>query len=531
MNSVKAQEPSAAEHQKNAETDFRMVLKAIERLKTTGCQGSYQQHVAQLASEFQLVAERYCEIALRTIEAEKGRQNDLNDAYYYHRCVERLRAHVTLLGTICHAPPPPIDQAAVETVRLLIAGIKTRFSRIHWLEETVTDQPFLQPVLIAVPMRKFVYFDFTYMKGIGAIGVPYSSWMIPGRDLSVLWHEVGGYAVAMARRNGTLRTWASHLAASLKGQNRTDKDALKGSTLWDYYRGEFEQSDLSKRSVGISVYSDFVRVTESFDIRAYFMKDPPSKGGKRAVSDTTPYPASDESLTVDTDQRWQMAWFGEFFEDLFGVEALGTAMFEILAEVLVREGKKGQLGDRSHPPAALRLQVILEYLKNRYEHDDTKDIAEVNNSVEEMKRRYGGRLGKLQPPQSQLQSDFRETARIIAGYYCEIHGVAPDAPCLALDPEEKKAADLYLQILKNAEYQQGGSNPQQPEASQNTPVGAVESGGDLCPSCYVWEQAEITKEELDDGRNIGLERLEKIKIVETDETPIDTGEGLWTGSG
>jgi hypothetical protein len=61
--------------------------------------------------------------------------------------------------------------------------------------------------------------------------------------------------------------------------------------------------------------------------------------------------------------HWHEDWLGECCEDLFGVRALQETTIEALLNALTQHYSDLTKSDREHPPADLRLQVVLEYLK------------------------------------------------------------------------------------------------------------------------------------------------------------------------
>jgi hypothetical protein len=77
-------------------------------------------------------------------------------------------------------------------------------------------------------------------------------------------------------------------------------------------------------------------------------------------------------------EYWPEDWLGEFFEDLYGVNVVGSAMIETLAEALARHYHE-QDADQDHPPTGLRLAVALNFL------EETEREA-IRNKLEQ---RYG----------------------------------------------------------------------------------------------------------------------------------------------
>lgn len=438
----------------------------------------------KLKKEFVKVVEQYGRVMSLAIENEGQARKRLHNqqlAYYFDQGLSQVSAHVQLLAELAAADSQDRLEFS-DLLELIIAGIFTRF------KET--------PVFFPLFSSEFKYVHFNYMDNVAVIGIPLSVWARPTWSLGVLWHEVGGYAVARARRSGKFQQWTNELAETLRGQDRK-------SPFWPYYRGLYEASRLQNVNVELKVYDDYCRVIKSREIRRYFRKT---------------YRTS--HLNIDNDSRWQIAWLGEFFEDLFGVQALGETMLEVLADIFMRRYKNVYLGDAHHPPPNLRLQVILCYLDEIYK-DETK-CKEIQDILTKIKARYEW-LRDLSFGKLNSNDKLGQTAKIIASIYLKHIN---DFSSGTIHKQEKEVAKLVLNIhrslfsktesYRGAEYQQRLNKELKEAHDQLGKFNVNLQPVDLVPSQYVWESAGL---DLNDLENISLESFLSVQFTDTDETP------------
>lgn len=444
---------------------------ALKSINSNGNEGppsvrACRKAITNVIGVFITVATEYRDLVLDIVPRarEANPATPINDAYYYHLCLSELGRHSALLVILLRNLDFPEN---TDVIKQMIDGISSRISELPWIKESHAN-----PQLIPWPMPKFAYVDFRYISGLGIIGIPYEDWLSPNRNLSILWHEVAGYAVAVARQAGLLDKWATELADRLGRQpaspgfpkpledypsssTKSDGESSDGA-LWKLYISEFENAFLNENPpVKLSIVrigkNDAVRVENSREMRYYFDKK------------TLP-PENYELLeTAKTDLTWQADRIGEFWEDLYGAQALGTKLLEILIEIFVEKrinGVKSQFGDRSHPSPALRLQTIIEFLSQRIEYDvlprnyDGSELTDeaLKEVIIIQKEQFGGFIQQIEIPDGEPRSDFRRLALTIARYYMEIMRL----PCKIKEPwpslpeKEQNALQIYDRITRSA---------------------------------------------------------------------------------
>jgi hypothetical protein len=417
-----------------------------------------------LANSFELVAKTYFKSVQQAIQNEREKDKQINDAYYYDQALTHLMNHAQLLSEM--TDPRFENLRFAPLIRKIITNISTRLNS--------------PPLFIPIISSEFKYIHFNYLDGIGVIGVPLTIWNTPTWNLSILWHEVAGYAVATAKRYGHLEDWAIQLAKKLK-------DA--GASVWcDYYLKSYEKSYLKKVRLSLELFPERSKVDMLYEIRQYF------KYTKRRAK--TP--------DVEHNLKWQMIWLGEFFEDLFAAQALKGTLLEILADVLRRRYKVFGFGDHKHPSPELRLQVVLQFLY-LYCSDDRQQIEQSRDRVQ---HRYQDL--KLIEPNPAL----RQTAEIIAKLYIENIGIFSKQEIMS---PETEAVNLVRDLYNRLSTQSGGYNADELDneltQAENSLTEAAIFVMDSQPSDYIWTSVniDINAEEID------LDTLLKVQFIDTDK--------------
>ncbi|MCP4400096.1 MAG: hypothetical protein GY801_22665 [bacterium] len=266
--------------------------------------------------------------------AKRDYKNLAKRNHAYYEVLRRLTRHAKFLADIVLAYKAYLNghldvqhlnvQGALEKI---IDCIATRFS---------TDSLFIP--LIAEDFRCI---QFNYMPSdIVVIDMPPSALSLLPWHLGVLWHEVGGYAVARLKKRGDLKKWAEELYA------------------------------------------------DSTDVRYYFENSYRKSEGRQP----------------NKESGWCENWLGEFFEDLFGVQALEEIMVEALMNALTQRYPDPTCGDQEHPPPDLRLQVVVEFLKK----DKTNFPKEFQPLLDYIEKKLNGNKNEL-----------KNAAKEIANFYVE----------------------------------------------------------------------------------------------------------------
>lgn len=259
-----------------------------------------------LLKTFKEGAQLYFAAAEKIISQQGLKLDERSRAYF--EVTKTVGEHARLLSDITR---PFLDRgdnklASVEGTEDLIAVIARRVGN---------------PIIVPISSQNLQYVHFNYMQNFGVIGIPpfmlaasaeSSPW-----NFGLLWHEVGGYAIALVRRQGRLEGWAEELKGRL------------GDELGATYKTIFEELPTMQELS----------------------------------------PAQREKQFKD--EQWRVDWLGEFFEDLFGIQVTGASMIGVLTEVLVQRCK----GDEKHPPPALRLEVALAWLDEKERYDTRQNLA------------------------------------------------------------------------------------------------------------------------------------------------------------
>jgi hypothetical protein len=435
-------------------------------------------HVDKVITEYEQIVKTYLGLSQKAIMSKQLNGKPLNNqqrAYYYDQVLTRIMNHTELLTELTQSS---FQQRLKYSplIESIIAGILTRF----------TDAPVLIPVISS----EFKFIHFNYMNNFGVIGIPLTIWTTPAWNLSVLWHEVGGYGVALAKRYGHLEQWARELVKNLKKAKDND-------LLWRYYRNSYERSALKSVPVKLEVSKKQCRVDRSRQIRHYF---------KYLVAD------SESSLgDVETNIEWQMAWLGEFFEDLFGVQALKDTMLEVLADIFMRRYELPSLGDRQHPPPDLRLQVVLEFLYLLSERNET-DPRGIQELLQKLQDRYIALQHLSFGQHRSSKSDLKQTAEIIAKLYYQQIGIF----FKDIDEQERKVARVVSGIRSNTSADPYKLAEALEQAQKDCAGVKIDYLKEPQPAQDFWQYVGIN---IKDEDHLDIEALLKVRFAETDETP------------
>lgn len=256
--------------------------------------------IRQLVDEFGDVARAYFErgSALSDV-AEKSDVVPSPDeiAYNLTQVLTQIERHTNLLCTVVRSMPFPFSDDPNadlgEPVQLAARIIEVVSRRV----------PVGGGTLLPIIDSTFKFVHFRYSDEIGVIGVPANQMVRPDWQISVLWHEIAGYALALAHRDDKLGAW------------------IKDPQLTPYWTTAKEHLAAQKNTL--------VKLDAADDL--------------------------DESV--------QQEWLVQFFEDLFSAQAFGANMEPILEEILRRYKGPNSLAaaDISHPPGTHRLAVLRAY--------------------------------------------------------------------------------------------------------------------------------------------------------------------------
>lgn len=282
----------------------------------------------RLIITFRQVAEAYYTRAEQLIQADQA-ITPLERSEKFYRVLENLREHTLLLADVTRFHS--LKVFPTERRNFLLKAIKFIARRLS----VGGDKPMLLPLFTS----SFRYFHFRYMDGLGLIGIPPELARNESRNkhLSVLWHEVAGHAMAIARE--TYDAQFEALATELA-------NILRDAGYWDRYRQLYRQSVLQnlpkrKELEAINVLQAFQQLYE-----------------QHIVTDQI----------IDRNLEWQKIWLIEFLEDLFWILVLAgnradeEAALQAMANALILRYPDPRIGDPKHPPLQLRLLVCIAYL-------------------------------------------------------------------------------------------------------------------------------------------------------------------------
>jgi hypothetical protein len=246
----------------------------------------------------------------------------------YDELLSRLQDHILLLADFTRAQSETIFKQQTALNKML----KIVSKRIPSAERL--------PVLLVTLSSDFEYVHFNYLsQPMGMIGVPPQIVSSPfgNGNLAVLWHEVAGHAIAVARRSphDLLKKWAAEFKAELEQRN-----------LWPIYRDLYITSILENLPVKeqlekVGAWAEF---RDSYRLKV--LADAP----------------------IDANQEWQATWLAEFFEDLYwltvftGETDVDDLPIRIMSRALTPRYADLAVGDPEHPPVNLRLLVGLASL-------------------------------------------------------------------------------------------------------------------------------------------------------------------------
>ncbi len=482
--------------------EFGNLIEYARSLRSAPLENKYQEKpwfdpiFNRLIDAFIPTAENYYILAVKTIRCAKQKDDTVPVKYHFGQVLLRISDHVRLLNSLANSNNATTDklQALMRVAEGIIWGITSRFDQKRSLA---------RPILIPLPGRQFTYIHFNYMNNLGVIGVPISLLTTPKLSLPALWHEVGGYYIASERANGRLEKQHTELRESLGGNNATI------GPLWQAYLKIYENSWLQKADVQLTLNSRSCRISNSAEIRRYFLYLRDKVGVETATLPVV--------QTVDKDTSWQMAWLGEFFEDLFAVEALGTLASDSLSQILARVYKNEGIGDKTHPSPALRIQVVREFLKQ---------IGQSGPAIET----------QHMPPHHDPEMGIQ-----IVKIYCDTYSLELKTPYdqANLSVHEQKVAELVMRIADgSAEIENLSSEDhalikeireEYIDKTLNTAL-LNQSNNLLRSAKYNVEQDPIVQH--GDCENLTreealerLQRLEQIFFISTDEQGPGIGQG------
>ncbi len=358
-----------------AEVEFKGLMAVVVALKTPYTTIPKRKVLNKLFKTFEGKAEQYFDKGRDFIQTENMPPKQRGQTY--HRLLLPIREHVQLLSDLARfyvkgrkrEEPSSWSSSLTESYSLLEKMI------------TIISSRFGDLAFFTISSQTFQYIHFNYMKGVAIIGIPPTVLASPPWNLGVLWHEVAGYGVALAKQRGQLKSWAAELR---KFPMIKENGEIKMTNVWKKCQEIYEKS---------------VRATSAIEA-GYNIDD----------------------FFSDDKVQWQENWLGEFFEDLFGVQILRDTMVESLTHALVQQyrwekkDKYLRLGDYYHPPANLRIQVALEYLGDEKNKDRKRVVDKLNEF-------YSDALAE-KPPDGlknlglkSLDSELKEFAKEIAQLY------------------------------------------------------------------------------------------------------------------
>ena len=298
------------------EADFEGLLQLLSALKTRKRRrgGAWQPRVENdvldtLIEAFTTTADAYFYGGRSLIQP---RSDPLEKSRQYAIMLDRLLDHAHTLADI--ARPHLEGDFKAPLLKSLPSLTSTRCVLERLL--AIIANRFNSPAILPIYSESFQYIHFNYIGGIAALGVPPQIFASPFWNLGILWHEMAGYQIALARNDKRLQHWAEQV-----GQSDT----------WDLCKKDYKLSFYKHEAVRADVTAE--------ELMSFVDKDP-----------------------ADPEAMWPQWWLGEFLEDLFGVQMLGSPMLSMLAHILIRYYDDLSVGDAHHPPALMRLQVVLDYL-------------------------------------------------------------------------------------------------------------------------------------------------------------------------
>ncbi len=284
---------------------------------------------------FEIVAENYFEKAKEFIT--NGNNKHFCDLGLrkraYDSVLNRLTKHVQLLTDIIFPHNMYLKQAEQNRIEKIVHCILTRFPDASQNANngiSHLDRLAYRPLFIPLVTDEFNCVHFSYLPlNPVIIGMPLPALLsMSSQYQSVIWHEVGGHLVAINRANNNFKNWANE---------------LENDGVWSSIEGFYTKS----------VLQEFCNRKNIEDI-----------------------------LNLLESEQWHEVWLGEFFEDLFGVQALGETMIEALAHALMRWYRDAALGDPEHPAPNLRLYVAQKFLEKYTRHYEENLCAPQNSFID-----------------------------------------------------------------------------------------------------------------------------------------------------
>ena len=281
------------------------------------------QALDSLIGTFEKAARGYFRKAQSLITNDSNQASNYQSSAYYE-VLSRLTEHSLLLSDLArpHLEADFDDQfKQFNPCNSSLTGNRALIEKIMTIISTRFTLRSPSAVIFPISSLNFQFIHFNYMDGLGIVGIPPEVLTTPSWNLSVLWHEIAGYEVARISQAGKLEDWIKEISL-------------------DTYQRVYEQSVLDNLAAEIEP------------------REP------AASKEPCPYRIveCDKIAGYLAQKEWQADWLAEFFEDLFGVQALGGAMIEALADALAQRYDNFALGDDKHPSPNARLQVALAYL-------------------------------------------------------------------------------------------------------------------------------------------------------------------------
>lgn len=313
----------------DAANDFKELKKFVVNLKTAVESSNIRKNLIDVFERE--VSEQYFQKAKTFVEKFDTPHERSQE---YNKVLNRLKDHALFLAEFTQSHAATVLPAKSRTSLEKMLGIISK--RIS----SYNEPPFLMPLLSS----DFKYVHFNYLNSsIGFVGIPpqIAADPLKGKNLSILWHEVAGHAIARARRSqegDKLKKWADELKKYL------------GKKLWADYRALYITSILENLPI-----KDQIKQAEEWKTFKELYQ-------KQVLKEEA----------VEANQEWQATWLAEFLEDLFwiivfegkrtGTGEIDDTLIRILRQALMPSYSDLAIGDYEHPPVDLRMLVGLAYL-------------------------------------------------------------------------------------------------------------------------------------------------------------------------
>jgi hypothetical protein len=346
------------------------IQKDIEKPRTPEL--PWRTYLQTLVEEFKCAATAYFETAKVVIDGVRKANQPVNVPYEFGQVLMKIANHTALLDDIAKQGPSESPETLLEAL------IWTAAAELSEL-----------PILIPRLQSQNSFIHFNYVRSIGIIGYTSPALARPPQDAAIFWHEVAGYSVARALDDGHLQIWATELKCKLQEKRCSAAGESRAFTYaWDWYWTSFMKSKLEQMRVKLVISRDGdasrLVVKDSAGIRRYFKFKEPDLAAATA----------NHNSNVEDDISWQVAWLGEFIEDMYGLRSLGSVYFHTQASALLQRYPDLTIGDAKHPAPLLRLQVALNFLATQPGNDT--DASAVIKVLEDLNNAFPGAIGCLQ---------------------------------------------------------------------------------------------------------------------------------------